>query len=83
MSYKEKEQVDIKAEFDCIVEDTHWMNGSSVRQGDKVLTLNCMKMMQEVTAPCAGKLEYQITRGDYVYEGQTLAVVSPVDTSEQ
>jgi biotin carboxyl carrier protein len=51
--------------------------GEQVNEGDKVFTLEAMKMNTVVVAPKSGKVaEIKVGVGDAVTEGQVLAVIS-------
>ncbi len=51
--------------------------GQQVSEGDRVLTLEAMKMNTGVNAPKSGKVtEIKVAVGDAVSEGQVLAVIS-------
>jgi urea carboxylase len=55
---------------------THVLEGSSVQEGDVVMTLESMKMEIDVYAPCSGVV-YQIRRqeGQQVHAGQDLIII--------
>ena len=55
---------------------THVLEGSSVQEGDVVMTLESMKMEIDVHAPCNGVI-YQIRRqeGQHVHAGQDLIII--------
>ncbi|MFT6903363.1 MAG: urea carboxylase [Oleiphilaceae bacterium] len=55
---------------------THVLEGSSVQEGDVVMTLESMKMEIDVHAPCKGVV-YQIRRqeGQQVHAGQDLIII--------
>lgn len=55
---------------------THVLEGSSVEEGDIVMTLESMKMEIDVFAPCSGVV-YQIRRqeGQQVHAGQDLIII--------
>lgn len=55
---------------------THVLEGSSVQEGDVVMTLESMKMEIDVFAPCSGVV-YQIRRqeGQQVHAGQDLIII--------
>jgi biotin carboxyl carrier protein len=51
--------------------------GQQVNEGDKVLTLEAMKMNTVVNAPKSGKVaEIKVGVGDAVTEGQVLALIA-------
>lgn len=52
--------------------------GDALKDGDRVLILEAMKMQQSITAPHDGTLQsVGVAVGDQVDEGQLLAVVQP------
>jgi propionyl-CoA carboxylase alpha chain len=58
--------------------------GSDVTEGQPLLVLEAMKMQHTVTAPTDGVLaQINVTPGTQVAAGDTLAVVEPVETTEE
>ena len=51
-------------------------NGSAVKKGDVVLTLEAMKMENDVVAPCDGTINFTVSKGANVNTGDTLATIS-------
>lgn len=50
--------------------------GTAVNAGDKIMTLEAMKMNTDITAPCSGTLSaFLVAAGDTVQEGQPLAQI--------
>ena len=49
--------------------------GASVKKGDVILVLEAMKMDNDITAPCDGKISYKVTKGTNVDTGALMAVI--------
>lgn len=49
--------------------------GSAVKKGDVILVLEAMKMDNDITAPCDGKISYKVTKGANVDTGVLMAVI--------
>lgn len=49
--------------------------GAQVKRGDVILVLEAMKMDNDITAPCDGKISYKITKGTNVDTGALMAVI--------
>jgi len=51
--------------------------GSSVKEGDQIITLEAMKMNTVISAPCDGVIgSFAVIPGDTVMEGQSLAFIA-------
>ena len=49
--------------------------GATVKKGDVILILEAMKMDNDITAPCDGKISYKVTKGTNVDTGTLMAVI--------
>lgn len=49
--------------------------GAQVKKGDVILVLEAMKMDNDITAPCDGKISYKTTKGSNVDTGALMAVI--------
>ena len=49
--------------------------GAQVKKGDVILVLEAMKMDNDITAPCDGKISYKVTKGANVDTGAVMAVI--------
>ena len=49
--------------------------GATVKRGDVILVLEAMKMDNDITAPCDGKISYKVTKGTNVDTGALMAVI--------
>ncbi|MGN0820083.1 MAG: biotin/lipoyl-containing protein [Christensenellaceae bacterium] len=49
--------------------------GDTVKKGEVVLVLEAMKMDNDITAPCDGKISYKVASGSNVDSGVTLAII--------
>jgi biotin carboxyl carrier protein len=63
----------IKALIPGSVAEIHTKSGSIVRQGDTLLILDAMKMLNRILAPQDGKVKFlRVAKGDKVSKGQVL-----------
>lgn len=63
----------LKAFIPGIVREIFVSNGQFVKEGDKILILEAMKMKNNVTATCSGKIkEIKIKTGEMVVKNQLL-----------
>lgn len=51
-------------------------DGEAVKQGQKILVLEAMKMENIIEAPADGTISYKVGKGDSVLEGAVLAVIA-------
>lgn len=49
--------------------------GATVKKDQAVLVLEAMKMDNDITAPCDGKISFQVTKGATVESNAVLAIV--------
>lgn len=49
--------------------------GATVKKGEVILILEAMKMDNDITAPCDGKISYKVTKGTNVDTGALMAVI--------
>ena len=79
----EQEKLDLPSDMTSVessvagnIWKTHVLEGSSVQEGDVLMTLESMKMEIDVHAPCSGVV-YQIRRqeGQQVHAGQDLIII--------
>ena len=49
--------------------------GATVKEGDVVLVLEAMKMDNDMTAPCSGKISFKAAVGSNVDTGDVMAVI--------
>ena len=50
-------------------------NGATVKEGDVIVVLEAMKMDNDLTAPCAGKITFNVSEGANVDTGALIAVI--------
>ena len=50
--------------------------GTEVKEGDVILVLEAMKMDNDITAPCAGKVSFKAQVGSNVESGDVMATIS-------
>lgn len=51
-------------------------DGSAVNKDQPIMVLEAMKMDNEITAPCAGKVTFSVAKGANVETNAVLAVIS-------
>lgn len=49
--------------------------GATVKKGDVILVLEAMKMDNDITAPCDGRIFYKVNKGTNVDTGELMAVI--------
>ena len=70
-----KEAHEFVSEMDASMEKCWVGDGDTVKEGDTIITLNCMKMYFHYQTPISGIVHYNFAEGDYVKEGDILARV--------
>ncbi len=50
-------------------------DGDTVKENEKILVLEAMKMENDINAPCGGVITYAIKKGDNVDTGAVLAYI--------
>lgn len=65
--------LEIRSEFEATVSEIMFDSGAHVIAGETLLSLDCMKMLIAIQAPCQGYVYYDVTTGAYVSEGMLLA----------
>lgn len=50
-------------------------NGATVKEGDVIIVLEAMKMDNDLTAPCSGKIAFSVSEGANVNTGAVLAII--------
>ena len=68
--------MEIKSRVPGVVETINFKTGDEVKKGDVLLTLEAMKMVQNVLSPVDGEItEINVEVEDHVKAGQVLAVI--------
>ena len=49
--------------------------GATFKKGDVILVLEAMKMDNDITAPCDGRISYKVNKGTNVDTGELMAVI--------
>ena len=49
--------------------------GATVKKGDVILVLEAMKMDNDITAPCDGRISYKVNKGTNVDTGELMAII--------
>lgn len=65
----------IKSPLPGVILDIHVREGDMVKVGQKLLTLEAMKMENNITADKEGKVFLKVHKGDSVMEGDVLIVI--------
>jgi biotin carboxyl carrier protein len=55
----------------------HVEDGGHVEAGDVVVELEAMKMLTQLTAPCAGRVHHRYELGEVVGQDDVVATVEP------
>jgi len=67
---------EIRAPMGAIVGTLHCNEGEEVAKGDRIIETEVMKLLTTIVAPCSGKIHYKVLNGQYVEEGELLAVIT-------
>ena len=62
--------------FPGIIKNLLLADGASVKKDQPIMVLEAMKMDNEITAPCDGKITYGVVKGANVETNAVLAVIS-------
>ncbi len=62
--------------FPGLIKNLLVADGASVKKDQPILVLEAMKMDNDITAPCDGKVTFQVTKGGNVESDAVLAVIS-------
>ena len=65
----------VKAPMPGMIKALSLEEGASVKKGDVILVLEAMKMDNDITAPCDGKISYKVTKGSNVDTGALMAII--------
>lgn len=65
----------VKAPMPGLIKALSKEEGATVKKGDVILVLEAMKMDNDITAPCDGKISYRVTKGTNVDTGALMAVI--------
>lgn len=65
----------INAPMPGLIKGLSLEEGASVKKGDVILVLEAMKMDNDITAPCDGKISYKVTKGTNVETGALMAII--------
>ncbi len=61
--------------FPGLIKNLLVANGTAVKKDQPILVLEAMKMDNDITAPCAGVVTFQVTKGSNVESDALLAVI--------
>lgn len=61
--------------FPGLIKNILVLDGSAVKKDQPIIVLEAMKMDNEITAPCDGKVKLNVTKGANVETNATLAVI--------
>jgi biotin carboxyl carrier protein len=68
----------LMAPMPCLISAVLVKTGDKVAQGDAILTIEAMKLLQTLTAPCSGSIsEILCQSGDTVASGALLCTINP------
>ena len=65
----------VKSPMPGLVKKLCFANGATVKNGDTVVILEAMKMDNDITAPCDGKVTVSVVKGANVETNAVLAVI--------
>lgn len=66
----------ILSPFPGLIKNLLVADGSSVKKDQPIIVLEAMKMDNEITAPCDGKVSFGVAKGANVETNAVLAVIS-------
>jgi biotin carboxyl carrier protein len=66
----------VNSPFPGLIKNLLVAEGATVAKDQPILVLEAMKMDNEITAPCAGKVSFQVAKGANVESEAVLAVIS-------
>ncbi|MBP5242748.1 MAG: biotin/lipoyl-binding protein [Clostridia bacterium] len=66
----------VNSPFPGLIKNLLVAEGATVAKDQPILVLEAMKMDNEITAPCAGKVSFQVAKGANVESDAVLAVIS-------
>ena len=61
--------------FPGLIKNLLVAEGAQVKKDQPILVLEAMKMDNDITAPCDGKISYKVTKGTNVDTGALMAVI--------
>lgn len=61
--------------FPGLIKKLLFENGATVKKDEPIIVLEAMKMDNDITAPCDGKITYQVAKGANVESDTVLAVI--------
>ena len=61
--------------FPGLIKKLLFENGATVKKDDPIIVLEAMKMDNDITAPCDGKITYQVVKGANVESDAVLAII--------
>ena len=61
--------------FHGLIKKLLFENGATVKKDEPIIVLEAMKMDNDITAPCDGKITYQVAKGANVESDAVLAVI--------
>ena len=66
----------VNSPFPGLIKNLLVAEGATVAKDQPILVLEAMKMDNDITAPCAGKVSFQVAKGANVESDAVLAVIS-------
>jgi pyruvate carboxylase len=77
--YERQDPGAVKAVIPGVISEILTRTGNTVRQGDTLLILEAMKMLNRLIAPVDGTVKaIHVKAGDRVVKGQVLAEIKPI-----
>lgn len=65
----------VESPFPGLIKNLLVAEGASVKKDQPILVLEAMKMDNDITAPCDGKVSFNVAKGNNVESGTVLAVI--------